>query len=276
MRRGRPDAWVIGSYVVVGLFLIGVLVPILVVLVNSFKTPDAIFTRDPSLFFAPTLENYAKVFGQLDFARNLVNSGVVAVGSTLLSLVLGVPFAYALARLPVRGREWWARMILFSRMVPAVALVVPMFVIFNQLHLTGSYLALILAHTSFNLPIVIWMMRSFFEDLPPELEEAALVDGSSRFGAFARVALPLASPGMAATAVLCLLFSWNEFLFALVLSGSATKTVPIGVSSFIGTVSVDWGGSSAAAIVALVPIFILGLAAQRFLVRGLTFGGVKG
>ena len=151
-----------------------------------------------------------------------------------------------------------------------------MFVIFNQLHLTGSFLALILAHTSFNLPIVIWMMRSFFEDLPPELEEAALVDGSSRWGAFVRVALPLASPGMAATAVLCLLFSWNEFLFALVLSGSNTKTVPIGVSSFIGTVSVDWGGSSAAAIVALVPIFILGMAAQRFLVRGLTFGGVKG
>jgi multiple sugar transport system permease protein len=276
MRRGRPDAWVIGAYVVVGLFLVGVLIPILVVLVNSFKTPDAIFTREPSLTFAPTMENYAKVFGQLDFARNLLNSGFVAVGSTLLSLVLGVPFAYALARLPIRGREWWARMILFSRMVPAVALVVPMFVIFNQLHLTGSYLALILAHTSFNLPIVIWMMRSFFEDLPPELEEAALVDGSSRFGAFTRVALPLASPGMAATAVLCLLFSWNEFLFALVLSGSATKTVPIGVSSFIGTVSVDWGGSSAAAIVALVPIFILGLAAQRFLVRGLTFGGVKG
>jgi len=222
------------------------------------------------------LENYGKVFGQLDFARNLMNSGIVAVGSTLLSLVLGVPFAYALARLPIRGREWWARMILFSRMVPAVALVVPMFVLFQQAHLTGSYLALMLAHTSFNLPIVIWMMRSFFEDLPPELEEAALVDGSSRFGAFVRVALPLASPGMAATAVLCLLFSWNEFLFALVLSGSSTKTVPIGVSSFIGTVSVDWGGSSAAAIVALVPIFILGLAAQRFLVRGLTFGGVKG
>jgi len=265
MRRGRPDAWVVGSYVVVGLFLVGVAVPILVVLVNSLKTPTDIFSRDPSIFFTPTVENYGKVFGQLDFARNLMNSGIVAVGSTLLSLVLGVPFAYALARLPIRGREWWARMILFSRMVPAVALVVPMFVLFQQAHLTGSY-----------LPIVIWMMRSFFEDLPPELEEAALVDGSSRFGAFVRVALPLASPGMAATAVLCLLFSWNEFLFALVLSGSSTKTVPIGVSSFIGTVSVDWGGSSAAAIVALVPIFILGLAAQRFLVRGLTFGGVKG
>ena len=276
MTRKRPDGWVVGSYVVVAVFLIGVLVPILVVFVNSLKTATDIFARQPSIFFTPTFENYEKVFGQLDFSQNLLNSAVVATGSTLLSLVLGVPFAYALARLPVRGREWWARMILFSRMVPAVALVVPMFVIFQQLHLTGSYAALILAHTSFNLPIVIWMMRSFFEDLPPELEEAALVDGSSRFGAFVRVALPLASPGMAATAVLCLLFSWNEFLFALVLSGSSTKTVPIGVSSFIGTVSVDWGGSSAAAIVALVPIFILGLAAQRFLVRGLTFGGVKG
>lgn len=275
-RRTRPDAWVIGSYVVVALFLVGVLVPILVVAVNSLKTPDAIFQREPSLFFTPTLDNYAKVFGQLDFARNLANSAIVAIGSTGLSLALGVPFAYALARLPVRGREWWARMILFSRMVPAVALVVPMFVIFNQLQLTGSFAALILAHTSFNLPIVIWMMRSFFEDLPIELEEAALVDGVGRWGAFRRVALPLASPGIAATAILCLLFSWNEFLFALVLSGSGTKTVPIGVSSFIGTVSVDWGGSSAAAIVALVPIFILGLAAQRFLVRGLTFGGVKG
>lgn len=275
-RRRRVDGWVAGCYVVIGVFLIGVLVPIVTVAVNSFKTPADIFTREPSLFFTPTIENYIKVFAQLDFAENLINSAIVGVGSTALSLVLGIPFAYALARLPIRGREWWARGILFSRMVPAVALVVPMFVIFQQLHLTGSYLALILAHTSFNLPIVIWMMRSFFEDLPIELEEAAMTDGTSRIGAFLRVALPLSTPGIAATAVLCILFSWNEFLFALVLSGSNTKTVPIGVSSFIGTVSVDWGGSSAAAIVALIPIFILGLAAQRFLVRGLTFGGVKG
>jgi multiple sugar transport system permease protein len=275
-RKRRTDPWIVGCYVVVGVFLLGVLIPIVTVALNSIKTQADIFSRDLSLLFTPTLEHYAKVFSQLDFGQNLINSAIVGVGSTALSLVLGVPFAYALARLPVRGREWWARMILFSRMVPAVALVVPMFVLFQQLHLTGSFLALILAHTSFNLPIVIWMMRSFFEDLPVELEEAAQVDGSGRLGAFLRIALPLSSPGIAATAVLCVLFSWNEFLFALVLSGTATKTVPIGVSSFIGTVSVDWGGSSAAAIVALVPIFVIGLAAQRFLVRGLTFGGVKG
>jgi multiple sugar transport system permease protein len=275
-KRGSRDAWVIGCYIVIALFLIWVLVPVLTVAVNSFKMPSAIFTSTPQLSFAPTLQNYAKVFGELNFAQYLVNSVVVAFGSTALSLLFGVPFAYALARLPIRGREWWARIILFSRMVPAVALVVPMFVLFDQLHLTGTYPALILAHTTFNLPIVIWMMRSFFEELPPELEEAALVDGAGRFGAFWRVAVPLASPGMAATAVLCVIFSWNEFLFALVLSNQDTETVPVGVSSFIGSVSIDWGGSSAAAIVAIIPIFILGFAAQRFLVRGLTFGGVKG
>jgi multiple sugar transport system permease protein len=276
-KKRRPrDAWIIGCYVVIAIFLIWVLVPVITVAINSFKMPSAIFTSTPQLIFTPTIENYAKVFGELNFAEYLGNSIIVALGSTALSLVFGVPFAYALARLPVRGREWWARIILFSRMVPAVALVVPMFVLFDQLHLTGSYAALILAHTTFNLPIVIWMMRSFFEELPPELEEAALVDGAGRFGAFWRVAVPLTTPGMAATAVLCVIFSWNEFLFALVLSNQNTETVPVGVSSFIGSVSIDWGGSSAAAIVAIIPIFILGFAAQRFLVRGLTFGGVKG
>jgi multiple sugar transport system permease protein len=276
-KKRRPrDAWVIGCYVVIALVLVWVLVPVLTVAINSFKMPSAIFTSTPQLSFTPTLENYSKVFGELNFAEYLGNSVIVAFGSTALSLLLGVPFAYALARLPVRGREWWARLILFSRMVPAVALVVPMFVLFDQLHLTGSYLALILAHTTFNLPIVIWMMRSFFAEVPPELEEAALVDGAGRFGAFWRIAIPLASPGIAATAILCVIFSWNEFLFALVLSNQNTETVPVGVSSFIGSVSIDWGGSSAAAIVAIIPIFILGIAAQRFLVRGLTFGGVKG
>lgn len=276
MRSRSRGPWVIGCYVAVALFLVFTLVPILMVALNSLKHPNDIFTATPKATFSPTTANYRKVLGDLDFTVYLRNSAYVALGSTVASLVIGTPAAYALARLPIRGREWWARAILFTRMVPAVVLVVPMFVLFGKLNLLGTYPALIAAHTTFNLPIVVWMMRSFFEDLPPELEEAALVDGSGRFGAFLRVALPLASPGLAATAILCLLFSWNEFLFALVLSGQDTQTVPIGVASFIGTVSVDWGGSSAAAVVAMVPIFILGFAAQRFLVRGLTFGAVKG
>ncbi len=275
-RTRRRDPWFIGSYVVVGLFLAVVLIPILVVALNSLKAPADIFTARPKLTFVPTWDNFARVLGDLDFGKFLGNSAVVAVGSTLLSLAVGVPAAYALARLPIRGREWWASLILFTRMVPAVALVVPMYVLFQRVELLGTYGALIAAHTTFNLPIVIWMMRSFFEELPVDLEEAAQVDGTGRLGAFLRIAVPLTSPGLAATAILCLLFSWNEFLFALVLSGRHTQTVPIGVASFIGTVSVDWGGSSAAAVLALIPVFVLGLAAQRFLVRGLTFGAVKG
>jgi len=276
LQRRRRDPWVVGSYVVVGLFLLGVLVPIVTVVVNSLKAPSDIFTDTPRLAFAPTVDNFAKVLGDLEFTEFLANSAIVALGSTALSLLVGVPAAYALARLPIPLREFWASLILFTRMVPAVALVVPMFVLFGKLELLGTYTALILAHTTFNLPIVIWMMRSFFEELPPDLEEAALVDGTGRLGAFVRIAVPLTSPGLAASAILCLLFSWNEFLFALVLSGRHTQTVPIGVASFIGTVSVDWGGSSAAAVLAMIPVFILGLAAQRFLVRGLTFGAVKG
>jgi multiple sugar transport system permease protein len=276
VRRRRPDAWVIGCYVVVAFFLIWVLVPIVTVVLNSFKTSRDIFRSTPSVSFHPTMANYHTVFSQLDFVHFLINSSVVAGGSTVLSLLMGVPGAFALARLPLPGREIWARGVLFTRMVPAVALVVPMFVIFSHLQLLGSYWAMILAHTTFNLPLVVWMMRSFFEDLPTELEDAALVDGTGRFGAFARIALPLTTPGLAATAILCVLFSWNEFLFALVLSGTSTQTVPIGISGFLGSVSIDWGGSSAAAVVAMLPVFVLGLLAQRFLVRGLTFGAVKG
>jgi multiple sugar transport system permease protein len=274
--RRRRDLWTIGCYLVVLAFLLWVLVPILTVVLNSFKTAKDIFTSTPQVGFHPTLANYHKVFGELDFLHFLANSSIVAVGSTVVSLAVGVPGAYALARLPLPGREWWAGGVLFTRMVPAVALVVPMFVIFDRLQLLGTYWALIAADTTFNLPLVIWVMRSFFEDLPRELEEAAMVDGTNRFGAFLRIALPLTAPGLAATGVLCLLFSWNEFLFALVLSSDSTQTVPLGVAGFVGSVSVDWGGSSAAAVVAMVPVFVLGLAAQRFLVRGLTFGAVKG
>lgn len=173
-----------------------------------------------------------------------------------------------------RAAAFWFRIFLFARMVPAVALVVPMFVVLQKAGLKNTYLGLILTHTSLALPLVIWMMHSFFQELPRELEEAAIVDGASRWLAFVLVALPL--PGLAVTTVLVIFFSWNEFLFALVLAGPSKQTVPIGVSAFIGSVSVDWGGSSAAAAIAMLPMFLIGLSIQRFLVRGLAMGAVKG
>jgi len=272
--RGRGGQ--VAAYAVVVLFLLWVLIPIVVVALNSIKPAGDIFSDPPHWIFSPTTEHYREVLGRLHFSSFFRHSAVVAIGSSLLSLALGTPAAYALARLPLRGREWWAWLALFARMVPAIVLVVPMYALFHQAGLIGTYWALILAHTAFNLPLVIWMMRSFFEDLPRSLDEAARVDGAGTVGTFLRIALPLSAPGLTACGILCMLFSWNEFLFALVLSGEHTATVPIGVSSFIGSVSIDWGGSSAAAVLALIPVFILALAVQRFLVRGLTMGAVKG
>ena len=268
--------WHIGGSVVVIGYLLWVLVPIATVTLNSFKPTTAIFTERPNVRFSPILEHYRGIFEDGKFIEFLQNSAVVAIGTTTLALTLGTPAAYALARLPMRGRELWSRFFLVTRMVPAVALVVPMFIIAVRTGLKGTLFGLVLAHTSFTLPLVIWMMRSFFAELPLELEEAALVDGTTRFGAFWRIALPLTLPGLTATAILVMLFSWNEFLFALILSGPDTQTMPVGMASFIGTVSIDWGGSSAAAVIAMLPVFVLGLAVQRFLVRGLTMGAVKG
>lgn len=274
---GRPPRrWRIASYLVVVGFVLWVLVPIATVFLNSFKPATAIFTATPNLVFAPTLEHYEGVLSHGSFPRQILNSAIVALGATALSILIGTPAAYALARIPFRSSRWWFRGFLFARMVPAVALVVPMFVILQQLGLKNTHLGLILTHTSFALPLVVWMMHSFFLELPRELEEAAVIDGATRIEAFLLVALPLVAPGLAVTAVLTIFFSWNEFLFALVLSGPGTQTVPIGVSAFIGTVSVDWGGSSAAAVIAMIPMFVIGLAIQRFLVRGLAFGAVKG
>jgi multiple sugar transport system permease protein len=274
---GRPSRrWRIASYVVVLIFLVWVIAPIVTVFLNSLKPATAIFTRVPDLKFTPTLEHYSDVLVQGSFPRQIANSMIVALGATIMSILFGTPAAYALARISFRGSRWWFRCFLFARMVPAVALVVPMFVLLQQMGLKNTHFGLILTHTSFALPLVVWMMHSFFQELPRELEEAAVIDGATRFQAFRLVALPLVIPGLAVTAVLTIFFSWNEFLFALVLSGPTTQTVPIGVSAFVGTVSVDWGRSSAAAVIAMIPMFVIGLAIQPFLVRGLAFGAVKG
>ena len=258
------------------LVLLWALAPIYMVFQNSLKPAVDIFASPPKWIFQPTLDSYQQAFAKNTLGIYMRNSVIVGLSTMLVSLAVGSAAAYSLARLKMRAKEGIALLIMIARMVPATVLVVPMFTIMQSLRLINNYLSLVIAHVTFNLPFVVWMMRSFFEETPEEVEDAARVDGCSRLGAFFRVALPLAAPGMAATAILCLLFSWNEFLFALVLSGRDTKTLPIGISAFIGTVSVDWGTSSAAAVVAMVPIFVLGLLVQRYLVRGLTMGAVKG
>lgn len=268
--------WRTKSYIVIALFLLWVLTPIATVFLNSIKPATAIFTAVPDFQFVPTLEHYRTVLNEGRFPSQLLNSAIVALGTTLLSLLIGTPAAYALARIRFPLQRLWFNAFLLARMVPAIALVVPMFVLMQESGLKNTYLGLILTHVSFTLPLVVWLMHGFFHELPRELDEAAVIDGANRWTAFLQVALPLTWPGLAVTAVLTIFFSWNEFLFALVLTGPDTQTMPIGVSSFIGTVSVNWGASSAAAVIAMLPMFAIGLAVQRLLVRGLAMGAVKG
>lgn len=264
------------AYVALMVFFAWVLIPLLWAFTLSLKTPGDILKIPTSFIFSPTLQNYVKVFKTGEFMHQFGNSLIIGTGSTLLALIAGVPAAYTIQRHRFKGRDRLDFWILSTRMAPPVAVLIPYFILFRQLRLTDTYISIIIMHLSVNLVLVIWLMKGFFADVPEELAEAALVDGCTQWGAFFRIALPLARGGIAATAILAFLFSWNELMFALILSGSHSKTAPVGVFNFIGFEEVAWGPLMAASIILLIPIVIFALSVQRALVRGLTFGAVKG
>jgi len=264
------------SAIVISLYVLWVAIPLVLVIFQSFRPRLLMFVDPPVFFFTPTTEHYIGIFSRQNILMFMRNSAIVGVFSTGLCLILGSMCAYALSTLKLPGKNFWALLILLTRMVPASTLMVPIYVMMRTFGLLNTHTAIILTHATLNLPFTIWMMRSFFDDVPKELEQAAMVDGCSRILSFFKVAMPLAAPGLVATGILAMLFSWNEFMFALILSSPRTRTLPIGISSFMGAVSVDWGGSSAAAVVACIPVFIAGVIVQKYLVRGLTMGAVKG
>jgi multiple sugar transport system permease protein len=268
------------KYLVGLLALVVALAPVYWMLTISLKHEVDQFAVPPKWFsFSPTLEHYADAFLDRSFGQYLVNSLIVAVGSTACALVMGTLAAYALARfrLPRKLDQKLALWILSTRMMPAIVTAVPLFLIMRDLRLVNTRLSLLIVYTAFNLPFVVWMMRGFFAEVPRELEEAAMVDGDSRLGAFRRVVLPLVTPGLAATAVFCLIVSWNEFLFALVLTQTDdAMTLPVGIAGRVTQYGIQWGAMSAAAVVAIVPILAFALAVQKYLVRGLSLGAVKG
>jgi len=256
------------------------LAPVYWMLTISLKTEVDQFASPPPWFiFTPTLEHYYDAFVSRGFGQYLLTSAIVAVTSTACALIIGTLAAYALARfeLPWQLNKQLSLWILSTRMFPAIVTAVPLFLMMRDLRLLNTQASLIIVYTAFNLPFVIWMMRGFFADLPRDLEEAALVDGDSRIGALVRVVLPLVAPGLAATAVFCLIVSWNEFLFALVLTQTdASMTLPVGIAGRVTQYEIKWGVMSAAASVAIIPILVFALALQRYLVRGLSMGAVKG
>ncbi len=270
------QSWRIAIFAVVLALLVMALAPYVWMVLTSFKTRIDALADTPIWIFSPTLEHYPKVFIDKEYLPLVSNSAVVAISTTLLSLVIGAPAAYVFARHRFAGREDLFFFFLTTRMAPPISIVVPMFLLFTEIGITDKLIAVIIAHTSFNLSLVVWMMRGFFADIPQEVDEAAQMDGLSRAGMFLRVLVPMAAPGLAASAILCFILSWNEFLYAFILVAFEGRTLTVGIPGLITPHGTLWGQVAAVAVVATLPIIAFTVLVQRHLVRGLTFGAVKG
>ena len=273
-------SWPIGAlrYLVAAVFTGFCLFPFYVIVTTALKTETNIFAWPPVWVFKPTLQSFYNalfVFGGRGAISYLVNSIVISAVSTFLAVVLGAMAAYGLTRFSFAGNRQLAFWILSTRFAPPVAFVVPIYIMVQRAGLLDTHIALILIYTAMNLSLVVWILRGFFAEIPIEIEEAALVDGYSRLQIFWRVALPLVRPGIVSMAILSAIFSWNEFLYAMVLTQSRAATLPVYLAGFSSSMGLAWGEYMAVGTMAILPILVFTFALQKHLVRGLTFGAVK-
>jgi len=272
------------TYVAITLVLIFTLFPIYWLISISLKKSVEAFAIPPKWVFIPTLSNYKEVIfgGGLrrvvggELMHDILNSAIVTASTVGLATLIGSPAAYSFARFTFGGKDALSFWILSLLMMPAIVALIPFRLTINRLNLYDTHLALIIVNMSFILPFFIWMMKGFFQQIPQELEEAAMMDGCSRMGAFRKIAMPLSAPGLAATIILCAIFSWNEFLFALGLTGKYAKTGPVSVLAFIGLEEMIWGKLCAGGVLITVPPLIFAFLAHKYVIRGLTFGAIKG
>ena len=262
-------------YILLAVVLIVFLTPIYIIASSSIKPSPIMFQKPPAILFEPTMEHYLALFTERPFAKFVGNSLIVALGSTAFSLTFGSLAAYAISRIRHKRMGDVAFWILSMRMFPPIAVVVPYYIIFKTVGLLDTPFALILIYSTANIPLTVWLMKGFFDEVPTALEEAAAVDGYGLLATFWYVTLPLAAPGLAVSAVFCFIFSWNEFIFALMLTGSNAQTATVAVMSFWSSDAVQWGRIMAGSFVILIPGVIFVLTCQRWLVRGLTMGSVK-
>jgi multiple sugar transport system permease protein len=275
--RSKKILGQVAIYVTVICVLIVMLTPIVWIGVTSILPLIEISTVRLNLIpDNPTLHNYHTVFDRYHMSRLLKTTTLISFVVVVTNLVLGVPAGYALARYNYFGGRVMFGGIIFFRMIPPIAAIVPLFMLFEDVHLLGTYQGLIIAHTAFKLPVTIWLLRNFFLDVPRELDDAARVDGGSTLRVMLQIALPVIQPGLAATAVLAFLWTWNDLLVTLVLSTRAeTEMLPLGLTKFVLEYGVDWGSMTAAGVIMYIPTLLFVFVAQRYLIKGLTAGAVK-
>jgi len=264
------------TWLVVAGTLAWTLIPLVWMISASVKTDLQLYLRPPRWIVPPVFDSYRKVLFEIPFGAYFLNSMVIAAGTTAGAIMLGCTAAYGFSRFAFRGAGTVRFLILLTRMIPRIALVVPYFLMMLRFGMLDTHAGLILAYIAFALPFTVWLMIGFFDEVPRDIEEAAFVDGCSRLRAFRDVVLPLAAPGLVVTSIFAFLLSWNEFLFALILSGVHSKTLPVVIAGFNTDVGPLYNTMSAAATLVMVPTVILTLVLQRHVVRGLTLGAVKG
>ncbi|MEY3664077.1 MAG: hypothetical protein RLZZ153_259 [Pseudomonadota bacterium] len=262
-------------YLLVFVLVALVMFPFLWLLLLSFKENDAIFAGAARMFSAPTLSNYVALF-EGNFGQSFVNSAIASVVSTLLAMVVGVPGAYALSRATMRAEKPLSLLILASRMAPPIAFTIPYFLAYRYLNLLDTLTGLIIIYLTFNLSLVVWLMRSFFDACPRSLEEASWIDGASLWQSFTRVILPISGPGIAATSILCFLYSWNDFFFSLILTRRDAMTAPVAVVNFMNYEGWEWGKIAAGGTLVMLPVLVFSIVVRKFLIHGMTAGAVKG
>jgi multiple sugar transport system permease protein len=269
-RRGRALSFGVST-----VLLAATLFPVLWLAQISLKTDVEAMRMPPAIFFVPTLDNYAAIF-QGRFARSFLNSLVVSLSTTLVGMLLGVPAAYALSRASFGRSQGLALWVLTTRMAPPIAFAIPFFLAYRWLGLIDTLSGLLIIYLTFNLSLVMWMMRTFFDGIPRSLEEAAAIDGAGPLQVFHRITLPLSGPGLATTAIFCFVFAWNDFFYALVLTRSRALMAPVAIVNFMNYEGWEWGKIGAAATMIMLPVVLFALAVRRYLIRGLTAGALKG
>jgi len=252
------------------------LAPIVWIFLMSLKVPGDIIVYPPKFDFVPTLNNYAEVLNGSEFLSAFWNSVIITLGALLLTLVIGLPTAYALARFKFKGREAIGFNILSLRFAPELLIVLPLYLIYQKTGLFDTHLGLILAYQLVTLPMLVWMLRSFIEDLPPELEEAVAIDGGNRWTAFRHVLFRLIAPGLGASLMLSFIWAWNSYTLPLVLGGRNTQVITTGIQQYISYQAIEWGPMAAATVVSMIPGILFALVSLRWIVGGLTAGTVKG